>query len=178
MRLELILATMLLLPPVAAAGAECVGDYRSLPADHGWRRYRIVGDQHCWYVTGAHAARAPAHAPHAEASRAMAQAPPAIAAPPPVPAAAVKIADDYPARRIESLFMAAGTRDDWRPPATAAPIAVVGDLPVHALSEPPAPAAVSFLVAWFVAGAALGCVLGTIRWKYFLRRRRVSVSSQ
>jgi recombination protein RecT len=47
----IVLATLAVLAmSLAPAFATCITDYRNLPADHGWRHYRIVDGAHCWYV--------------------------------------------------------------------------------------------------------------------------------
>jgi len=112
--------------PAHARGAEtCVTNYRSLPANHGWRRYRVVNGRHCWYVAG-HDRRPRAqvirHASHYAAPprrSARPPAPPVVVDPPPVaPPSAVSAAmallvidDDDTASRIDRAFFAISERD-------------------------------------------------------------------
>jgi|SRR5215813_4567930 len=112
--------------PAHARGADtCVTNYRSLPANHGWRRYRVVGGRHCWYVAGRD------HRPRAQvirhASRRVAlprrsarpPAPPVVVDPPPVaPPSSVSAAmallvidDDDTASQIDRAFFAISERD-------------------------------------------------------------------
>jgi recombination protein RecT len=48
--LVILAAAAVLAMSYAPAFAACVTDYRSLPADHGWRHYRLVAGARCWYT--------------------------------------------------------------------------------------------------------------------------------
>jgi recombination protein RecT len=46
----IVFATLATLAMSFVPAFACVTDYRSLPADHGWRHYRVIAGEHCWYV--------------------------------------------------------------------------------------------------------------------------------
>jgi hypothetical protein len=104
---------------VAAAAPACITDYRSLPADHGWRRYRIVDGRQCWYIGNAHGERQRGEPGHRRdmrieprVARAPAASAPPAAAPPNIvvatatPTALPAAAPDKPAQRVEQMFQA------------------------------------------------------------------------
>jgi hypothetical protein len=82
----------------AAQGDACVTDYRSLPSDHGWRRWHVVDGRRCWYIEGHRGTfrRVATAAPSDRTAQAFVPrtplAPPAIADPP--PAIPAQLADD------------------------------------------------------------------------------------
>jgi hypothetical protein len=112
--LQLAACTPAAAAPATPAADRCITDYRNLPDDHGWRRYRIVDGRRCWYV-GGHGARRDGVTAHTQARHhhvaaqvARFSAPPA---PPPIIAPAPA---DNPTQRVERTFRAVDADADAR----------------------------------------------------------------
>jgi hypothetical protein len=123
------LAVVLLLAACTPAAAECVAEYHSLPSDHGYRRYHIVGGRHCWYIEGARAASRASYAavPLDKTARLFVQrtspaplapplAPPMVAdPPPPMPTVVASLVDEVPTRSPKGNRLAPARAPDAIP---------------------------------------------------------------
>jgi recombination protein RecT len=156
-----VFASAALLAMSLAPAFACVTDYRSLPADHGWRHYRVIAGAHCWYV-GRH-------------GNAVAD----VRSPRQIGHDAYAFAVNAPAPKPEPQAEPVAFDDRWTDDTPAAvPVHAIYFAPAPELQQQPAPAPRSALInpgplAVLVAFLAAGLVLAvrpSLLWE--ARRRR------